>query len=128
MAGPRLKKLVWIASSLKDLRAFPVEVRNSMGYALYVAQAGGKHPDAKPLKGFHGAGVLEVVEDFDGDTFRTVYTVRREDAVYVLHAFQKKARKDIATPKQEIELIRNRYEAARRLHTERTGAGQGDGR
>jgi len=128
MAGPRLKKLVWIASSLKDLQEFPGEIRSSMGYALYVAQAGGKHLDAKPLKGFHGAGVLEVVETLDGNTFRTVYTVRLADTVYVLHAFQKKARKGIATPKQQAELIRNRYEAAIRLHAARTGAGQGDER
>ncbi len=76
-----------------------------MGYALYLAQCGEKHPDAKPLKGFKGAVILEVVEDFDTDTYRAVYTVKFEGVVYVLHAFQKKSKRGIATPKQDIELI-----------------------
>ena len=82
-----MKPLVWMGSSLDDLRDFPDEVRLVMGYALYLAQVGEKHPPAKPLKGFEGAGVLEVVEDFDGDTYRAVYTVRFADVNYVLHAF-----------------------------------------
>ena len=89
---PVLKPIEWIASSLDDLRDFPEDVQQSMGYALYQAQCGGKHPDAKPLKGFKGAGVLEVIEDFDGDTYRAVYTVKFDGAVYVLHAFQKKSK------------------------------------
>ncbi len=85
-----LKPLEWISSSRNDLREFPEDVQQSIGFALYRAQLGSKHPDAKPLKGFKGSGVLEVVEDFDGDTYRAVYTVKFEGVVYVLHAFQKK--------------------------------------
>jgi len=113
------KQLVWIASSKKDLCEFPEDVRQVMGFALYLAQRGDKHPDAKPLKGFHGAGVLEVVDDFDGDSYRTVYTVRLADVVYVLHAFQKKSKSGIATPLREINLIRERYDLACRIHAER---------
>jgi phage-related protein len=79
-----------------------------MGFALDQAQRGGKHPDAKPLKGFGGAGVLEIVDDFDGDTYRAVYTVNFGGVIYALHAFQKKAKSGIATPKEEIELIKKR--------------------
>jgi phage-related protein len=103
---------LWIGSSLEDLREFPEEVRRSMGYALYMAQMGEKHPDAKPLKGFGGAGVLEAVDDFAGDTYRAVYTVRLSDAVYVLHAFQKKAKRRIATPKRDLEIIRSHLRRA----------------
>lgn len=107
-----MKPLIWIGSSLEDLRAFPEEVRQGMGYALYLAQMGEKHLDAKPLKGFGGAGVLEAVDDFAGDTYRAVYKVRFSDAVYVLHAFQKKARHGIATPKRDMEIIRSRLRRA----------------
>ena len=88
----------------------PEEVQDVFGYALHLAQAGGKHPDAKPLKGkgFSGAGVLEIVEHFHRDTYRSVYTVRYSDAVYVLHCFQKKSTQGISTPKQDIELVRSR--------------------
>ncbi|MEW5926157.1 MAG: type II toxin-antitoxin system RelE/ParE family toxin [Gemmatimonadota bacterium] len=112
MEAFRPKPLFWIGSSRKDLRAFPAEVQDVMGRALLDAQFGDKHPDAKPLHGFGGAGVLEVVDDFAGDTYRTVYTVRFEHAVYVLHAFQKKATRGISTPKREIDLVRARYRAA----------------
>jgi phage-related protein len=122
MTAPKLKELVWVASSLKDLRAFPEEVRQVMGFALYQAQTGGKHVAAKPLQGFGGAGVLEVVEDHAGDTYRAVYTVRFAEAVYVLHAFQKKATRGIATPKHEIDLIRSRLAAARQLHEQHAGS------
>ena len=88
-----------------------------MGTALNSAQLGGKHPAAKPLKGFGGAGVLEVVDDFDGDTYRAVYTVKFADIVYVLHAFQKKSRKNIETPKNEMDLIRQRYKFAEAAYT-----------
>lgn len=128
MTGAKPKELVWIASSLKDLRDFPEDVRQVMGFALFMAQTGGKHQAAKPLKGFHGAGVLEVVDDFDGDTFRTVYTVRFAEAVYVLHAFQKKAKKAIETPKHVIDLVQQRYEAARRHHEARAAAEKEGGR
>jgi phage-related protein len=86
-----------------------------MGYALYVAQQGGKHRDAKPLKGFGGAGVVEIVTDFDGDTFRTVYTVRLHGAVYVLHVFQKKSKTGRATPKLEMDAIERRLREAERI-------------
>jgi phage-related protein len=102
----------WIASSRDDLRAFPHDVRLRVGGALWEAQLGRKSGWAKPLKGFGGAGVLEVVDDFDGDTFRAVYTVRFAGVVYVLHAFQKKSRSGIATPRHEIELIGKRLKRA----------------
>ncbi|MEG4046635.1 type II toxin-antitoxin system RelE/ParE family toxin [Microcoleus sp. Pol17_C1] len=116
--NPPLKPVEWIASSLDDLKDFPEEVQQVIGYALYQAQSGQKHPDAKPLKGFKGSGVLEVVENFDGDTYRSVYTVRFEGAVYVLHAFQKKSKHGIATPKQDIELIEARLKRAKEHHEE----------
>jgi phage-related protein len=115
------KPVEWIGSSLKDLRAFPEVVRETMGFALYLAQIGDKHVAAKPLKGFTGAGVLEVVEDFDGDTFRAVYTVRFASAVYVLHVFQKKSKTGIKTPKSEIDLVRRRLKVAEELHRKRKG-------
>jgi phage-related protein len=99
---------------------FPREVQRIVGYALYLAQAGAKHQDAKPLAGFGGAGVLEVVEDHDGDTYRAVYTVRLAGAVYVLHVFQKKSRHGIATPTHEIDLIRARLKQAEQLHARKT--------
>jgi phage-related protein len=105
---PQPKPLLWMSSTQDDLRAFPQEVRQVMGYALYLAQMGDKHLDAKPLKGFAGAGVLEIIADHDGNAFRAVYTVRFADAVYALHAFQKKSKRGIATPKREIERIRQR--------------------
>jgi phage-related protein len=111
-----MKPLEWIASSKKDLKAMPDSVQDSVGYALLLAQLGQKHDDTKPLKGFKGAGVLEVVDDFDGDTYRAVYTVRFESAVYVLHVFQKKSKSGIATPKQEIELVEQRLKAAQAHH------------
>ena len=110
---PPLKPVEWIASSLNDLKDFPEDVQQVMGYALYQAQCGEKHPDAKPLKGFKGAAVLEVVEDFDRDTYRAVYTVKFEGVVYVLHAFQKKSKRGIATPKQDIKLIEARLKRAK---------------
>jgi phage-related protein len=113
-----LKAVEWVGSCLEDLKAFPEDVRQGMGYALYLAQCSEKHPSAKPLKGFKGAGVLEVVDDFDGDTYRAVYTVKFAGVVYVLHAFQKKAKQGIATPKQELELIETRLKRARQHYSE----------
>ena len=110
--GSEDKPLFWIGSSRRDVSGFPEEVRRPFGFALRQAQKGGKHPDAKPLKGFGGAAVLEVVEDHAGGAYRAVYTVRFAGAVYVLHAFQKKSKRGIATPKQEIELIRGRLKQA----------------
>jgi phage-related protein len=111
-----MKPLEWIASSKKDLKAMPDSVQDNVGFALFQAQLGEKHEDAKPLKGFKGAGTLEVVDDFDGDTYRAVYTVRFESAVYVLHVFQKKSKSGIATPKQDIELVENRLKLAQEHH------------
>lgn len=91
---------------------FPDAVQRIMGFALHLAQAGRKHPDAKPLKGFAGAGVLKVVDDYDGDTYRDVYTVRFAGVVYVLHAFQKKSMSGISTTKHIIELVRSRLKEA----------------
>jgi len=105
------KPLRWVASSKKDLMAMPEEVQDTFGYALHLAQVGQKHPDAKPLKGFGSAGVLEVVEDFQGDAYRAVYTVRYAEAVYVVHCFQKKSTQGIATPKPDVELIKSRLKA-----------------
>ena len=99
----RLKSLLWVGSCREDLKSFPEDVRLVMGYALYLAQVGSKHPDAKPLRGFGGAGVLEVVEDFDGDTYRAVFTVKLQGVVFALHAFQSKTRKK--TPQQDLELV-----------------------
>lgn len=108
-----MKPVEWIGSSLEDLREFPEEVQQVVGFALYRAQLGKKHPDSKPLKGFKGAGVLEVVENFDGDTYRAIYTVKFEGVVYVLHAFQKKSKRGIATPKQDLSLIEARLKRAK---------------
>lgn len=101
------------------MRALPEDVRRALGHALYEAQCGGEHVSAKALKGFGGRGVLEIVEDFEGDTYRAVYTVRFEEAVYVLRAFQKKSKKGIATPKADIELIKTRLRVAEQDHRAR---------
>jgi len=107
--------LRWVGSAKKDLLRMPNEVRQTFGFALYYAQIGLIHPDAKPLKRFGSAGVLEVVEDEQGSTYRAVYTVRFAHAVYVLHCFQKKSKSGIATPKQDMDLIRERLKEAERL-------------
>lgn len=107
-----VKPLYWIGSSKKDLKAQPEEVQDVFGYALYLAQLGKKHDDAKPLQGFGSAGVLEVVEDWQGDTYRAVYTVRFAAAVFVLHVFKKKSTKGIGTPKRDLDVIRERLKAA----------------
>jgi phage-related protein len=113
---PEIKPVAWIGSSKVDLSAFPEEVKDSIGFALYVAQQGGKHRDAKPLRGFGGAGILEIVDDFDGDTYRAIYTVRFAGRVYVLHVFQKKSKTGIKTPKAEINLIQSRLKRAEEEH------------
>jgi len=116
---PPFKPLIWIGSSRKDFGEFPALVKDRMGYALFVAQRGGKHADAKPLRSYGGAGVVEIVRDHTGDTFRTVYTVRFAGAMYVLHAFQKKSKTGRETPKAEIELIDRRLREAERIAKER---------
>ena len=107
------KPVRWIGSSNKDLREFPEDVRQRVGGALWDAQQGRKAPYAKPLRGFGGAGVLEVVDDFDGDTYRAVYTVRFSGVVYVLHAFQKKSKHGRAIPQNDVSLIEARLKRAR---------------
>jgi phage-related protein len=110
---PDDKPLLWVGSSLKDLRGFPEEVKDEIGFALYQAQRGLTPRSAKPLKGFTGASVLEIVDDFQTDTYRAVYTVQFADAVYVLHAFQKKSKRGVETPKGEIELVKARLKLAK---------------
>jgi phage-related protein len=114
------KPLDWVGSSKKDFMAFPKRVQREMGNALGVAQFGGKHPSAKPLAGL-GSGLLEVVEDHDGNTYRAAYTVQFKDVIYVLHAFQKKAKRGIATPKTDIDLIKRRLQAAKEDYKTRSG-------
>ena len=116
------KPVRWVGSSKDDLSSFPKQVRQRVGAALWKAQIGRKAVYAKPLKGFAGAGVLEVVVDFDGDAFRTVYTVRFAEAVYVLHAFQKKSKRDIATPKTDLALIDRRLKRAREDYEQWSGS------
>lgn len=106
------KPLEWIGSSYKDLLTLPADIRRFFGFALALAQAGDKHDAAKVLKGFGGAGVLEVVEDDDGGTYRAVYTVKFPEAVFVLHCFQKKSKRGIATPKEEMDIIHARLKVA----------------
>jgi phage-related protein len=106
------KPVRWVGSSKEDLREFPEDVRRRVGGALWDAQLGRKAPYAKPLSGFGGAGVLEIVDDFDGDTFRAVYTVRFAGAIYVLHAFQKKSKRGMATPRAALKLIEQRLKRA----------------
>jgi phage-related protein len=127
--APKIKSLLWVGSSKKDLKAFPAEVRSVVGFALYEAQLGRRPASAKPLGGFGGAGVLEIVRDFQTDTYRAVYTVKFNDRIYVLHAFQKKSKRGISTPKAEIDLIKSRlklaekdYKACRR----ETGEGESE--
>ncbi|MGB9512646.1 MAG: type II toxin-antitoxin system RelE/ParE family toxin [Candidatus Acidiferrum sp.] len=109
---PGEKPLFWVGSSKDDLLAFPGPVQDEVGTALSVAQFGGKHPSAKPWRG-EGPGVFEIVEDHRGDTYRTVYTVRFEQAIYVLHAFQKKSPSGIRTSRKDIDLISRRLNEAR---------------
>ena|SRR5215217_6888667 len=108
----RLKRIVWIGSSRKDLKSFPDEVKRLIGYALYQAQIGGKALSAKPLSGFGSAGVLEVVQDYQTDAYRAVYTVRLGEFVYVLHAFQKKSKRGVAIPRPDSTLIKARLKTA----------------
>ena len=116
---PPLKPVIWVGSSRKDLREFPDPVQDHMGYALYVAQRGGKHRDTKTMSGFGAAGAVEVVKDFRGDTFRAVYTLRYARAVYVLHAFQKKSKTGRETPRRDMELIKQRLREAEQIAKER---------
>jgi phage-related protein len=118
MNTPAPKPVIWMGDSLERLQEFPATVQDEVGYAIYLAQVGAKHLHAKPLRGL-GSGVLQVVSDHRGDTFRAVYTVRFQDRVYVLHAFQKKSKKGIATPQPDIALLKQRLARAATLHAAR---------
>ena len=107
------KPVVWVGSSLEDLKEFPADVQDEMGYALYVAQIGDKHSKAKPLQGF--SGVMEIRSNYKSDTYRAVYTTKIGDEIYVLHAFQKKSKRGIGTPRKEINLIKRRLQRAQEL-------------
>jgi phage-related protein len=107
------KPVRWVGRSRDDLKSFPTDVQRRVGGALWDAQIGQQAPFAKPLKGFGGASVLEIIDDFDGDTYRAVYTIRFTHVVYVLHAFQKKAKRGVATPKAELDLIEQRLKRAK---------------
>lgn len=119
---PSAKPLEWMGDTRRTLLTFPKQVRQIVGQALYAAQLGDKHQDAKPLKGFGGASVVEIVSDHDGNTFRAVYTVKFRDVVYTLHVFQKKSKTGIKTPKRELDIVRQRLRPA--AHHYRTHYGQ----
>ena len=118
MANQKEKPLAWLGSSKKDLMALPVGVRKFFGHALDFAQRGERHDSAKVLKGFGGAGVLEIVEDDQGNTYRAAYTVKFKEAVFVLHVFQKKSKSGVATPKPDMDIIRERLKVAEKLSQE----------
>lgn len=118
-----LRPIFWVGSSKDDLKAFPEDVQDVMGYALELAQKGTKHLDAKPLRGFGGASVLEIVDDYIGDTYRAIYTVRLRSGIYVLHAFQKKSKRGGEVPKHEGDLIKARLRAAIAQDAERINKG-----
>lgn len=113
METTNLKKIIWIGSSLEDLKNFSEEVKDEVGYALYEAQQGEMPSKAKPLKGF--SGVIEIKTDYRGDTYRTIYTVKIGNHLYVLHVFKKKSKKGIATPKPDINIIKSRLKIAQKL-------------
>jgi phage-related protein len=117
--GQSTRPLTWLGSSRTDLKRFPQQVRRDMGNALYAAQRGEVDPAAKPLRGFGGVRVMEIVDRHDTNTYRAVYTAQFDEAIYVLHAFQKKSNRGIATPAREIELVRRRLAEAERLHRRR---------
>ncbi len=116
MSSDDLKPVIWIGSAYDDWLAFPDDVQDVMGYSLYLAQRGEKADNAKPLAGFKGSSVLEIVDNYNTDTYRAIYTVQFEGVVYVLHAFQKKSKKGIATPKGDIKLIEQRLKRAKEQH------------
>ena len=118
MTNQKEKPLAWLGSSKKDLMALPVGVRKFFGHALDFAQRGEQHDAAKVLKGFGGAGVLEIVENDQGNTYRAAYTVKFEGAVFVLHVFQKKSKSGIATPKPDMDIIRERLKVAEKFSQE----------
>ena len=113
-----LKPIIWIGSSKDDLLEFPNIIKSELGYGLYYAQIGRQHVHSKPLKGFGGASVLEIIESDESGTFRLVYTIKMPKAIFVLHAFQKKSKHGIETPIKEIELVKKRLKEAQELYKE----------
>jgi phage-related protein len=120
----QVRPLLWMASSKRDYRGFPARVQDAFGFELFLAQTGQHPPSAKTLKGLGGGGVVELVEDFDKDTYRAVYTVRFGEAVYVLHAFKKKSKQGTKTPQSDIDLIKRRLKDAERDHAQRFEKGR----
>jgi phage-related protein len=116
-----LRPIIWAPQTLRELRSFPKKVKREFGRALHFAQAGDKHPAAKPLKGFGGGGILEVVEEYDRGSYRAVYAIRFKEAVYVLHVFQKKSRKGIETARSDVNLIKERLKWATQIHAQKSG-------
>jgi phage-related protein len=116
--SPSIRPLLWVASSKRDYRDFPPRVQDDLGFQLFLAQTGQHPPSAKPLKG-KARGAVELIEDFDGDTYRAVYTVQFAEAVYVLHAFKKKSKQGAKTPARDIERIESRLRDAEVDHAER---------
>lgn len=119
MALPE-RPLLWVASSKRDYKAFPARVQDGFGFELFLVQTGQHPPSAKPLRGL-GGGTLELIENFDGDTYRAVYTVQFKEAIYVLHAFKKKSKRGSKTPQTDIDLIKRRLKAAEEDHAQRFG-------
>ena len=115
-----LRPLLWVVSSKRDYDQFPARVQETMGFELFLAQTGQHPPSAKPLHGL-GSGTVELIEDFAGDTYRAVYTVRFAAAIYILHAFKKKSKRGRKTPQSDIDLIRRRLTEAERDYTQRYG-------
>ncbi len=118
--GQATRPITWLGSSRADLKRFPQQVRRDLGNALYAAQRGEVDPAAKPLRGFGGVRVMEIVDRHDTNTYRAVYTAQFDEAIYVLYAFQKKSTRGIATPTRDVDLIRRRLADAERLHRQRT--------
>jgi len=116
MSDKQQKPVIWMGSSHEEWRSFPDEVQDVMGYALHLAQCGEKANNTKPLTGFKGASVMEITDEYDGNAYRAVYTVKFQDVVYVLHVFQKKSKKGITTPKSHIQLIEQRLKRAKEYH------------
>ena len=121
MGADNIKPVAWVGSSYKDFLSFPEAVQDAMGYALFRAQQGEKHDSAKPLKGFGGAGVVEIVEDHNTDTYRAIYTVKFAGTVYVLHSFQKKSKSGRKTPDAEMAIVRQRLKIAEEDHKRSRG-------
>jgi phage-related protein len=114
-----LRELIWVGSVKNDLKALPDIVQDALGYALYRVQRGGVPVNAKPLHGFGGAGVLEIADDFDGNTYRAVCTVRLATAIYVLHVFQKKSKRGVTMPRLDLNLVRERLRQAEAIDSQR---------